>query len=348
MTGRLRVKYILDGREPDRMPFFLRCYPEVVKTLMAAHGIGPDGINDFYGADAARTTPSYIPRRTDTGEYMDIFGNVSREVSVNGFKESAVYIRALEGVGDIDKLDEIAWPDETALDMKSSEDRVKKAHATGRCVYGGVWASLFTQSRHMVGEIEFLAGMYDNPAYIKDVVRRVTDSYLKINKAYMDAFSAYIDIYYFGSDFATQTSMFISPGMFDEFFAPEMERIVGQAKGYGKKVMYHCCGNVTPIMDTLIKIGVDIFDPVQVSASHMGPGEFAPRYKGKIAFHGGVSSQTTFTTGTPEDVYAETTAAIDAFGPYGFIPAPDHLVHPEVSYDDYCYFLERLKAKLGV
>ena len=343
MTGRQRVMSVLEGREPDRMPFYLSCYPEVRKTVAAAHSIAEDGIADFYGTDAARTSPALRGKMTVENEYADIFGNVSRTVTVNGFTESAVYKRALDGVRDIDGLDGISWPDETSLDRELSLSVVREARGTGRCVYGGVWASIFTQPRHMVGEIEFLSGMYENPEFIKEVVRRVTNSYLKINRAYMELCGEYIDIYYFGSDFATQKSMFISPEMFGEFFAPEMKRIIDQAKGYGKMVMYHCCGNVTPILDKLIEIGVDIIEPVQVSADGMSPREIAAKYKGRIMFHGGVSSQVTFTTGSPADVYDETMRAIDTLGPLGYVPAPDHELIGAVTAENVDAFVRAVK-----
>ena len=343
MTGKQRILSILDGKQPDRMPFYLSCYPEVKKTVTRVHSITEDEIADFYEIDAARVMP-YLPGvDLGDGEYSDIFGNISRTVTVNGFTESAVYIGALSEIDDIDGLDKIKWPDGSALDMERCRSSVEGARATGRCVYGGVWASIFTQSRHMVGEEKFLAGLYENPEFIREVVNRVTESYMKINKVYMDAFAEFIDIYYFGSDFATQKSMFISPAMFDNFFAPNMKKIIGQAKGYGKKVMYHCCGNVTPILDRLIEIGVDIIEPVQVSADCMSPDEFAPRYKGRIAFHGGVSSQVTFTTGTPADVYEETTRAIKTLGPYGYVPAPDHELIGTVSAENIGAFVKAVK-----
>jgi len=325
------------------MPFYLSCHAEVRKRIAAAHSVGEDAIADFYSSDSVRTTPALRGKKAAKNEYADIFGNVSRSITVNGFTESAVYKRALDGVTDISGLERFDWPDESALDAERSLAVVREAHATGRCVYGGVWASLFTQSRHMVGEIEFLSGLYENPEFIAEIVRRVTDSYLKINRAYMELCGEYVDVYYFGSDFATQKSMFLSPAMFDEFFAPNMKRIVEQAKGFGKKVMYHCCGNVTPIMDKLIEIGIDVIEPVQVSADNMDAVSFAAKYKGKIAFHGGVSSQVTFTSGTPADVYDETTRAIEALGPLGYVPAPDHDLIGNVSVENIDAFVSAVK-----
>ncbi len=131
-----------------------------------------------------------------------------------------------------------------------------------------------------------------------------------------------LDVYYFGSDFGTQASMFLSPSSFRAIFAPSLARIAAQAKGYGLKVMFHTCGAVAPIIDDLIACGIDVLDPVQASAAGMSPATLA-RFKGRIAFHGGISTQTLLPYASPEEVYETTRETIAALGPLGYIVAPD-------------------------
>jgi uroporphyrinogen decarboxylase len=55
----------------------------------------------------------------------------------------------------------------------------------------------------------------------------------------------------------------------------------------------------------------------------MQPLQLADQFKGKIAFHGGISTQTTLPFGKPEDVRNEIIYTIDTLGPLGYIAAPD-------------------------
>ena len=319
MTGKQRVFDILEGRKPDRMPFYLSYDDQVAKTICKAHKIKPDEIRDFYGCDI-ECVPVYIAWARD----MPVAHSLSNAKSA----------------GDIDSF---PWPDESVLDTAACFDKAKKARDTGRAVCGGVWASIFTGARHLLGEEHFLTAIYENPELIRAVVDRMTDCCLKINKAYFDACGDVCDIYHFGSDFGTQGSMFISPGMFDEFFAPNIKRLADQAKGYGKRVMFHTCGSVTPIVGSLVNCGIDIIEPVQVSAADMSAEYVAAKFKGRVAFLGGISSQVTFTTGTPDIIYEETQTAIRTLGPFGYIPAPDHELIGSVTAENVDAFVKAVK-----
>jgi uroporphyrinogen decarboxylase len=310
MTSRERVLRNLSGKETDRQPFYLRFEHDVSKRVADHYNIKESELEAFYGIDAIRTWPRWLPvwHGVD-GEYKDVYGNIH---NCGG----TVIKPALHGIETVGDLDKVEWINESLLDREQNRKIMEAAASTDHCVLGGVWASIFTGIRHMFGEIEFLTGLYDNPLLVKTAVERLTDALLRINKVYMDEFHDKIDIFYFGSDYGTQASMFISPEHFREFFAPHMKRIADQAHGYWKKVMFHTCGSVHPIIGDLIDCGV--------SAEGMDVDSIAKRFKGKIAFCGGISNQITFTTGTPEEVYAETVHAIKTLGPLNYIPAPDH------------------------
>jgi uroporphyrinogen decarboxylase len=224
---------------------------------------------------------------------------------------------------DPDDVERIKWPGRDFVDIEASVNAAKEARETGLAVYGGAWASLFTNSRSIMGEENLLISLISNPELVTRLIERLTDFYIETNEVYFQACSRYIDVFYFGSDFGTQNSMFISKEMFNRFFKSSFKRLVEHAKGFGLKVMYHTCGAVTSIINDLIDCGIDILDPVQVSAAGMEPGLLAKDFKGRIVFHGGVSTQTTLPFGTPEEVQEEVARLINTLGPTGLIAAPD-------------------------
>ncbi|MEA2062694.1 MAG: uroporphyrinogen decarboxylase family protein [Gemmatimonadota bacterium] len=325
---RERVLRTIRGRDIDRIPFFFRAEPPVKKRLKREFNLKTDmDLISYFDADAIHIGVSYrkecLRQSDEERTFYDIFGNKIRSVQYGDILTDTVVDPVLADVAEVDHIDRIKWPDSSFIDFYESKKQARAAHETGLAVYGGVWASIFTHSRAMMGEENYLVSLVSNPDLISRLVERITDCFLELNEAYLSECSRYIDIYYFGSDFGTQNSLFISREMFCEFFKPHLKRLTAHAKGFGLPVMFHTCGAVSEIIPDLIECGVDILDPVQVSAADMAPENLARKFKEKIAFHGGISTQTTLPNESPEVVREEVIRTISALGPLRYIVAPD-------------------------
>ena len=110
--------------------------------------------------------------------------------------------------------------------------------------------------------------------------------------------------------------------------------IIKGAREHNLKVMFHTCGSVSEIIPDLIECGVDVLDPVRVSAAHMEPTHLATQFKGRIAFHGGVSTQTTLLYETTDRVRAAVRSTMTALGPTGYIAGPDQSLLPDVPVEN--------------
>jgi uroporphyrinogen decarboxylase len=293
LDSRTRVLRAIAQQEVDRIPTFFRTEDDVLARVCGAFGLG------------------------DLLDVTRYFGGDTTQVSIYPA------IPDMPQVETIDEVEALPWPSRDTADIDGYVARAKEARATGLAVLGGTWASIFTGPRRQMGEAKFLMAMLDQPDLIAHVVEKATESCLDFNAAIFGRAAADLDVFYFGSDFGTQQSMFISGAAYRQFFKEPMRRLVTQAKEYGLPVMFHTCGAVRELIPDFIEIGLDMLDPVQASATGMAPAALAPLFKGKIGFHGGVSTQTTLPHGTPDQVRAETTAAIDALGPTGYLCGPD-------------------------
>jgi uroporphyrinogen decarboxylase len=96
------------------------------------------------------------------------------------------------------------------------------------------------------------------------------------------------------------------------------------------KIFYHSCGNVTQLIDDLVEIGVDILNPVQVSA--MGDtSELKARFGDKVVFWGGIDTQHVLPHGSVEEVEAEVRRCIRDLAPGGgYVVAAVHNIQPDV------------------
>jgi uroporphyrinogen decarboxylase len=304
MTSRERFLRAIEHREVDRTPCFVAAEEEVWPRLIEHVG---------------GSTQLDVIRH---------FGGDSVQVS---FYREIPELRAVATVEDVDQL---AWPEPSAEQLREYAGRVRAARETGLAVLGGVWASIFTHARRAMGEAQYLTLMLDKPEVIERLVERDTDSFLAINEAIFSQCAGCMDVFFFGSDFGTQRSLFIGPDLIRRFYLPAIKRLAGQAKGYGLKVMYHTCGAVSEIIPELIECGVDALDPVQVAATGMEPARLAARFRGQIAFHGGISTQHLLPCATPDEVFKAVRETIAAFGGSGYIAGPDQWLMSDVPMEN--------------
>jgi len=98
------------------------------------------------------------------------------------------------------------------------------------------------------------------------------------------------------------------------------------------KVFFHSCGNVYPLIGDLVDIGVDLLNPVQVSAGEMGDTARLKRQFGdRLAFCGGIDTRWALPHGTAEDVRREVRRRIaDLAGGGGYVAAAVHCIQPDV------------------
>jgi len=97
------------------------------------------------------------------------------------------------------------------------------------------------------------------------------------------------------------------------------------------KLMYHCCGDVTMLIEDFIEIGVDILNPVQVSAANMDTKILKEKYGGKIIFWGSVDSQYIVPNGTTDEVRTEVRKRIDDLAAGGgFVLSATHNIQSDV------------------
>ena len=97
----------------------------------------------------------------------------------------------------------------------------------------------------------------------------------------------------------------------------------------------HSCGSISKIMPELIEAGVDILDPIQVTAKNMEPEFLAEQFGGQIVFHGGIDTQQVLPTATPEEVREHARHVTQTLGSKGgYIFAPSQLLGPDIPIEN--------------
>ena len=113
----------------------------------------------------------------------------------------------------------------------------------------------------------------------------------------------------------------------------------------GKCVFIHSCGKVDELFDDLFDIGLNCFNPFQPEV--MDVFDILKRYRGRLAFHGGLSTQRTLPYGSIEDVSSATRKLLDAGTGGGYVFAPAHAVEGDVPLENMLAFIEILHTQPG-
>ena len=152
-----------------------------------------------------------------------------------------------------------------------------------------------------------------------------------------------IDAVYFGDDWGQQRGLQMGPRLWREFIYPVIKRMYAAVHSRGKYVFIHACGDVDELFDDLIGIGVNCFNPFQPEV--MDVMALLPRYRGRLVFHGGLSTQRTLPYGSVEDVRRETDRLLAYGRDGGYIFAPAHDVEGDVPLANMLAFIELVQAQ---
>jgi hypothetical protein len=118
-----------------------------------------------------------------------------------------------------------------------------------------------------------------------------------------------------GADFGSQSGEIIAPEMYRALYKPYHKTLNDWVHAHTRwKTHFHCCGSIVRLLDDLVEAGVDVLNPVQVSAAGMDAEMLKARYGGKLVFWGGgVDTQKTLPFGTPGEVRAQVRERIRIF-----------------------------------
>jgi uroporphyrinogen decarboxylase len=334
MTKRDVVKMVLSGEKPPYVPWSYKFTDEPEKGLTAY--LGCDDLEEAVGNHIVRVG-SDIGFFEDIGNdrHQDVFGVIwDRSVDKDiGICENCLLPEpTLEGFEFPDPLDRRFFDNiEPKLDKYSDNFRVFEL---GFSLYERAWT--------LRGMENFMVDMIEEPEFVHALLTAIAD----YNLAQVEAALQYdIDAVYFGDDWGQQSGLIMGPKFWREYMLPQLKRMYGNVRDAGKFVMIHSCGNVDELFDDLVDAGLNCFNPFQPEV--MDIHKILPAYRGRLAFHGGLSIQKTLPFGTVEEVQKESKALLKLGAEGGYIFSPSHAVESDTSIDNMVAFIQEAFAQEG-
>jgi len=202
--------------------------------------------------------------------------------------------------------------------------------------------SLYERAWTLRGMENLMMDFLDHPDFAHELLRAISDhTIVQVRKA----LTYDIDAVHFGDDWGQQRGLQMGPALWREFIYPELKRMYGAVKDAGKYVSIHSCGDVDELFDDLIAIGLDCFNPFQPEV--MDVAALIARYRGRLTFHGGLSTQKTLPYGSPAEVRAETRRLLSLGRDGNYILAPAHAVEADVPLENMLAFIREALSQPG-
>ncbi len=149
-------------------------------------------------------------------------------------------------------------------------------------------------------------------------------------------------------DLASQDRCLCNPDLYRQLLKPRHTRLFAFIRRQARapvKIFYHSCGAVAPLIPDLIESGIDILNPVQVSAAGMDTRDLKRQFGRDLTFYGGgVDTQRVLPRGTPAEVREEVRRRVEDLAPGGgFIFNTVHNIQADVPPENIMAMWEALR-----
>jgi uroporphyrinogen decarboxylase len=366
MLARERVLMALNHEEPDRVPIDLGSTPvtgicgNAYADLVACLGLSEraihlvDILQQLAGVDddvLRALEVDFRPIKTDppatfrlqlrhegTYEtYCDEWGAKLGRPKVGGHYFDYVEHPIKEST--LEALERYSWPDPDdpsryeGLRERARALRERTPYAlVGTCDLG---SDILARPQWIRGYAASMLDLAADPDFAEAFLEQLTQIAVRAWSRFLEEVGEYLDVAAFYDDLGMQDRPLISPAMYRRLVKPRHARIIETIKARTKaKVFMHSCGAVSEFIPDIIEIGVDILNPVQVSAAGMSDtADLKRRYGQHLTFWGGAcDSQQVLPFGTLAEVREETQRRIADLAPGGgFVFAPIHNIQDDIS-----------------
>jgi len=327
MTGKAYVLSAVRHQATDRIPITFDAEKEVYEML---HGHfrteAKEALFDRLHVDTWMLLPgSFMFGREEEqkDERLSIWGYGTKTVQYDGGAYQEVCYTPLSGKDEIADIKAHRWPSPGVFDF-THFPREAAAHADRAIIGVFTWGAYFIAS-YVRGLEDLLCDFAVNKEYAHYLIDTIADISAAALQTMLEGHGDGVDIIYMADDYCSQLAPLFSPAVFAEFVVPYLRRFVEITHRHDKTFLLHCCGAVRPLLPMIIDAGVDMLEPLQVSAHGMEPAGLKRDFGRDLCFYGGVDLQQVLCRGTAGQVADEVKRLVDILGEDGgYILGPGH------------------------
>jgi hypothetical protein len=202
---------------------------------------------------------------------------------------------------------------------------------------------LFWLARELMGPMQLFYAFHDDPQLVKDIMGFFTDFWIEVlDSAMPNLRPLQVDYVYFPEDISYKGGSMISPATFREFLMPNYKKLTHFFKENGiSNITMDSDGDVWDLIPLWIESGMTGITPCEV-ASGMDIVEVREQFP-NLQIVGGLSKQSVVSGKEAIDEELEYKLP-RMFERGGYIPTMDHMVSPDVPWENYKYFRRKIES----
>jgi uroporphyrinogen decarboxylase len=273
---------VLNNQRPDRLPLYEHHIDAPFISKVLGETISSKGLNN-------KELETYYCKVTGFWE----------EMTYDAFDFEAAICDILPGHGAI--MGGMAGPLQTRKDFENypwSEvpklfwktytphfEAIRKTLPSGMKAYGGCGYGIFEAGTDLVG-YEYLCIMQCmDPDLFADIFKKIGDLWVTLWSGVIEKYSDIFAFFRMGDDLGHKTSTLLDPEIIRRHIFPQYKRVIDLVHRSGKKFLLHSCGNIFPLMDDIIELGIDA---KHSNEDQIAPfGEWIEKYSHRIGLLGG-------------------------------------------------------------
>jgi uroporphyrinogen decarboxylase len=225
---------------------------------------------------------------------------------------------------DWDEIVSYPWPNPIDPNrLTGLKDRIQHLHDDGEyaIVLSGITGGgAMEVSAWLSGFENFFSTMLIDPKAADALLDKILEIKLGFWQSILPSVKDFVQVISESEDLGMQDRLLVSPATFKQHIKPRLRQLITGIKKIAPdvKVFLHSDGAILEILPDLIEIGVDILNPVQVSAKGMGDTALLKREFGKdLVFWGGIDTQKVLPFSSPKEVEEEVKRRLDDLAPGG-------------------------------
>jgi uroporphyrinogen decarboxylase len=217
---------------------------------------------------------------------------------------------------------------------------VAGAHAAGMPILFHC-GSLYGWLRDWMGLENLSVALMTDPGWVEEMMEHLTLMDLEFIEEHIP--HGGVDVAWWWEDMCYNHGPLMSPRLFEALMVPRYRRITDALKGRGIDVnVLDCDGRIYELVPGWLRGGINCMFPIE--AAHTDPWRLREEYRKDVLLLGGVNKLALIAGRDAIDRELERLHPLVERG--GYLPCVDHRVPPDVTYENYLYYLDKKKAIL--
>ncbi|UCF44254.1 MAG: hypothetical protein JSV99_04885 [Planctomycetota bacterium] len=199
------------------------------------------------------------------------------------------------------------------------EQALEMRNETPYAISTGIGGVVYEYCWYMRGLERWFIDMLENTDFCEALLDQTLKFWMDYYSGFMAEVGDIVDIVMIGDDLAGQDGPLFSPDFYRRFVKPRHKKLIQHIKSLtSAKIWYHTCGGCSEYIPDLIDNGIDILNPIQISAANMEPQNLKDAFgKDIVLWGGGIDTQHVLSFAKPDEIREHVRRNLEIFKPGG-------------------------------